>query len=253
MTRSRWRSRPVRLSRKQIWFISFLVMIFFTFQTFIYVEKNIKPHLLNIATFRIKQMATESINSAITETIASSEHYDQLVEWKTDVGGRITGLNLNYAQHMQIVAETVEHVESLLVRLSERPEKIPIGLALGSTLLGSMGPDISVSFRPIGHAKVDLMTRETDAGINMVLVEVYMRIHAELMIIVPFGTQPEVVSSEVPVSYVLVIGDVPMYYFDNKGNPAGPGQEHGIPNIALPGVPPANAGTDSFIGEAEAQ
>jgi sporulation protein YunB len=237
MTRIRWRSRPVRLSRKQIWFISFLVMIFFTFQTFIYVEKNIKPYLLNLATFRIKQMATESINSTISETISRSRHYDQLVEWKTDASGRISGLSLNYAQHMQIVAEAIEHVESLLVELSSKPEKIPLGMALGSTLLGSMGPDIAVTFRPIGHARIDLKTRETDAGINMVLVEVYMQIHAELMIIVPFGTQPEVVTSEVPISYVLVVGDVPMYYFDNKGNPTGPGQVNGIPNIALPVVP----------------
>jgi len=234
MTRSRWRSRPVRLSRKQIWFISFLVMIFFTFQTFIYVEKNIKPHLLNLATFRIKQLATESINSTITEAISRSKHYDQLVEWKTDASGKITGLSLNYAQHMQIVSEAIEHVESLLGQLSTRPEKIPLGLALGSALLGSMGPDIAVSFRPVGHAKIDLKSRESDAGINMVLVEVYMQIHAELMIIVPFGTKPEVVTSEVPISYVLVVGDVPMYYFDNKGNPAGPWQQHVIPNIALP-------------------
>jgi sporulation protein YunB len=138
---------------------------------------------------------------------------------------------------MQIVAEAIEHVESLLVELSSKPEKIPLGMALGSTLLGSMGPDIAVTFRPIGHARIDLKTRETDAGINMVLVEVYMQIHAELMIIVPFGTQPEVVTSEVPISYVLVVGDVPMYYFDNKGNPTGPGQVNGIPNIALPVVP----------------
>lgn len=242
----------MRLSRKQIWFISFLIMIFFTFQTFIYVERSIKPHLLNVASFRIKQLATESINSAITETIAGSEHYDQLVDWKTDASGRITGLNLNYSQHMQIVAETVEHVENLLVQLSDQPEKIPLGLALGSTLLGSMGPNISVSFRPIGHAKIDLKTRETDAGINMVLVEVYMQIHAELMIIVPFGTRPEVVSSEVPISYVLVVGDVPMYYFDNKGNPTGPGHTYSIPNIALPAIPSLGAGTDSLSEEAEA-
>ena len=55
----------------------------------------------------------------------------------------------------------------------------------------------------------------------MILVEVYIRITAEMAIIIPFDTKPETVVTEIPISYLLVVGDVPMYYYDNKGNPSG--------------------------------
>ncbi len=66
-----------------------------------------------------------------------------------------------------------------------------------------------------------MQTRETDAGINMLLVEVYMKIHAEVMIYIPFDTKPEVLTTEFRLSYMLIVGDVPMYYFNHKGQPAG--------------------------------
>lgn len=254
--RSRWRSRPVRpvrpLSRKKIWMIAILIMLFFCIQTYIYVEKNIKPHLLSLASFRLKQISTETINSAITQRIANTTDLRDLVDWKLDANGDISGFSLNYAQHLKIAADTVEHVEQLLQQLSKRPERVPLGLALGSTIFASSGPDIPIRFEPLGHAKVELKSRERDAGINMLLVEIYMQIHAEVMMIIPFHTQPEVIALDVPISYMLVVGDVPMYYFDNKGNPAGIGNPAGVPNISLP-APPTGAEADGNSGGREAR
>src|SRR5690606_34073504 len=51
-----------------------------------------------------------------------------------------------------------------------------------------------------------------------------------------FDTKPEMVETEIPISYLLVVGDVPMYYYDNKGNPVG-GDGKGAPNISLPMEP----------------
>jgi sporulation protein YunB len=239
----RWRSRSVKpLSHKKALLISLIVLLFINFQMFLYVEKNIKPHLMNVATMRIKQMATEAINSAITNRIATTVNFNNMVEWMRDDKGSISGLSLNYAQHLKIASETVQHVEELLHHLSEKPEKVPLGRALGSTLLASMGPDIPVRFVPLGHAKVDLKTRERDAGINMLLVEVYLHIMAEVAIIIPFDTQPEIVMTEIPISYLLVVGDVPMYYFDYKGNMTGVGPSPSVPGVALPSIPLMGSG-----------
>ncbi len=59
-----------------------------------------------------------------------------------------------------------------------------------------------------------------DVGINMVLVEVYIRVIEEVAIVIPFDLEPEVVETEIPISYLLVVGDVPMYYYDGKGQPS---------------------------------
>lgn len=240
---SRWRNRPVKpLSRKKIWLLSIIIFLFVSVQTFVYVEKRIKPHLMNLATFRVKQMATEAINSAITNRISRTANFENLVEWMRDDSGNISGFNLNYAQHLKIASDTVQHVEELLHHLGERGERIPLGRAVGSTLFASAGPKIPIRFVPLGHAKVELRTRERDAGINMLLVEVYLHIHAEVTIIIPFDTQPEIIMADIPISYILVVGDVPMYYFDNKGNSTGIGNPVGVPNISLPAGPSFDIG-----------
>src|SRR5690554_1348151 len=141
------------------------------------------------------------------------------MDWQTDINGKTTGFTLNYAEHMKITAETVKVVQSTLDELKRIPDEIPIGQAFNSAILASYGPNVNVRFVPEGLVKVDLHTRQTNEGINNVLVEVYISVHTEVTIIIPFDTKPEVVETELPISYVLIVGDVPTYYFDYKGQP----------------------------------
>ncbi|MNI79121.1 Sporulation protein YunB [compost metagenome] len=80
---------------------------------------------------------------------------------------------------------------------------------------------------------MDLNTRQQDAGINMILVEVYIRITTEVSVVIPFEMQPQIVETEIPVSYLLVVGNVPMYYYDNQGKPVGKNGA-AAPQLALP-------------------
>ena len=234
MGRKRWRSGTSKSKGKRR--LILIVLFLFTFsslQTFIFIEKNLRPPLMAVAKVRIKQKATEAINAAINEKIAQGTNFDKLIEWKTDNSGKITGFMLNYAEHMKIAGDTVDIVQTALQNLQRMPEHIPLGQAFNSAIIASFGPDIPIRFVPAGEVKVDLSTRQKDAGINMLLVEVYIRIIAEVSIIIPFDTKPEIVSTEIPITYLLVVGDVPMYYFDGKGNPLGDSQPL-PPNIAIP-------------------
>lgn len=203
------------------------------FQFFVFVERNLKEPLMNVATIRVKQVATQAINKAITEQVASGTETDKLIDWKMNTAGKTSGFMINYAEHMRIRSETTQTVQETLNELGEIPEHVPVGQALGSAIIASFGPRVPVKFEPLGSVKVDLFTRQKEAGINNILVEVYMRIIAEVSIIIPFDTKPEMVETEIPISYLLVVGDVPMYYYDNKGNPIGDSAQ-GAPSITLP-------------------
>ncbi|MEX1029830.1 MAG: sporulation protein YunB [Paenibacillaceae bacterium] len=255
----RWRSgKRQSTGKKRIILVILFLFAFSSLQTFIYVERNLREPLMNVAAIRVKQKATEAINTAITEKMAEGTNFDKLIDWKEDNSGKITGFMLNYAEHMKIAGDTVNIVQNTLQNLQDIPEHIPLGLAFDSAILASFGPNIPLRFVPAGAVKVDLNTRQKDAGINMLLVEVYIRIIAEVTIIIPFETKPEVVSTEIPISYLLVVGDVPMYYFDGKGNPVGDSQAL-PPNIALPGLiqeqgnadqtPVTNFNTDDSVGD----
>lgn len=233
--RRRWRSSPTGAKRiKRNMLLLLLIVVLFTVQSFVYIEKNLRPPLVNLAKVRVKQIATQAINTAISDQIARSTNFEQLIDWRTDKNGKTTGFMLNYSEHMRITAETIATVQGQLTQLQAIPEHIPLGQAMGSSIIASFGPNVPVRLVPAGSVKVDLNTRYQNAGINMILVEVYIHITAEVSVIIPFDSEPEVVETEVPVSYALVVGDVPTYYFDGKGNSTGSNTPP--PNLSLPRI-----------------
>lgn len=222
MVSRRFHSRAPRKSRrKRMFFILLFVAMLFALQSFIFIEKNVKPPLMKLAKVRVKQIATQSINSAITDHLSRGANYEKLIEWQRDNNGNVSSFVLNYAEHMKITADTVNTVQSQLLNLKSLPEKIPLGQAMGSALLASFGPEIPVKLTPVGSAQVTLNTRYQNAGINMILVEVYIKVISEVSVIIPFDSEPEVVETEIPITYVLVVGGTPMYYMDGNGNPQG--------------------------------
>lgn len=213
-----------------------IILIVFTLlsvQMFLYVDKHIRPPLMHLAKIRVKQMATQAINKAISERITNSRPLDQLIEWKTDNQGKVSSFILNSNEHMRITSETVSVVQHALLEVEEFSDHIPLGQALGSTLIASFGPRIPVKMEPQGAVKVDLSTRAREVAINMVLVEVYIKVTEEVAIVIPFDAEPELLETEIPISYLMVVGDVPMYYYDGNGTPVGSNKEQ-APAITLP-------------------
>ncbi|MDQ6420305.1 sporulation protein YunB [Paenibacillus sp. LHD-117] len=226
------RSRP-RMRKRTLLLWMLVFMMLFTIPSFIFIERNLRPPLMNIAKIRVKQVATQAINKAITDQVARKSEADKLIDWKMNANGKISGFMLNYAEHISITSETVQTVQAALSEIKDIPEHIPIGHAVGSAIISSFGPTVPVKFEPVGAAKVELSTRERNAGINMVLIEVYIKVVAEVSIIIPFDSEPELVDTEIPISYLLVVGDVPMYYYDSTGKPVGESAQQ-APNISVP-------------------
>nr|WP_245237718.1 sporulation protein YunB [Paenibacillus ihuae] len=219
-----------------------LVLVLGVLQGLRYVEKHLRPPIIHLAQIRVKQIATESINKAITSQVADGGDAEALIDWKTDKNGKISGFMLNYREHMRITSQAAEVIQSTLQELHNRTEHIPLGQALDSPLIASFGPDVPIKIEPQGAVKVELNTRQKNAGINMILVEVYIHIVTEVAVVVPFDMEPQVVDTEIPVSYLMVVGDVPMYYYDNQGKPVGENGSN-APGIAIPAPEQSGAKT----------
>lgn len=234
--------------RGRYWLIVSLVLILAVIQGLRYVEQHLRPPIIHLAQIRVKQIATESINKAITSQVADGGDAEALIDWKSDKEGKISGFMLNYKEHMRITSQAAQVIQSTLQELHNQTEYIPLGQALGSPLIASFGPDVPIKIEPQGAVKVELNTRQKNAGINMILVEVYIHIVTEVAVVIPFDMEPQVVDTEIPVSYLMVVGDVPMYYYDNQGQPVG---ENGssAPGIAIPA--PSVSGENSGSGTAK--
>lgn len=201
--------------------IGSLLIAFILLQGMLFLDRELRGPLMFLAKVRIAQMATDAINTAITSEVAQSVDSNKLLEWKMNESGKVTGLVLDYKEQMRLTSETIQVVNRVLKEKEDIPEHIPIGHALNSPFISSIGPSVSVKFHPATAVKVDVLTRSTETGINNLLVEVYVRIRTDIAVVIPFDQEPQPLETEIPLSYVMVVGDVPTYYYDNHGNPVG--------------------------------
>ncbi|WP_019005605.1 sporulation protein YunB [Cohnella laeviribosi] len=238
----RWTVRPRRrMKRRHFWLIMLALAVLAVFQTIALTDKLLRDPLMFLAKVRTTQMATEAINQAIKTNIASGSDGSRMIQWQTDGAGGTKGFMIDYAEQMRITAKTIQVVEEALREQSHLYAHIPIGHALNSPIISSIGPSVSVKFEPASAVQAEVRTRQTNAGINNVLVEVYIHIKTEIFVLIPFDRDSSPVETDIPLSYVMVVGDVPMYYYDGQGNPVGSSAAQ-APAIALPPPPSASEG-----------
>lgn len=223
MTPFRFRRRRmhVPISRKRLYFFSFLLFIVISVQSLYFVEQKLEPTVLVIAKQKAEQLAKDAISDAVTKKIAQMNiNNNDFIKMEKDKDNKIKAINLDFKEYSRILGETTERIKNTLDEFEYEPTKnyIPIGLATGSSFLAEMGPSLPVTYVPIGAVKTNLETKMAEAGINMVLVTVYIRVEVTLRIVIPFATDETTVVTSIPITNSLVIGDVPDYWYNN---PAG--------------------------------
>lgn len=228
--RRRWKNP---LSRTKAFFIALVIFLMMTIQFLVFIEKRLEPTLLILASQKAEQLAKEAITDAVTKRISQQGvDFNQIVKIDKDNEGRIQAYQFNFKEYARIVGETTSRVQNKLQEFEEDKvdRTIPLGLATGNSFLAQMGPNLPVTFVPIGSVKTKLETELKEAGINMVLATVYIFVEVDLRIVIPFATEEQTVTTKIPITHSLIIGDVPQYLYNN---PEG-----------KPDVPRVNTGTE---------
>jgi len=210
--------RGGRRSRGSKIIVITLFVIIGLFILFIVAEKRVEPTLMVIAQSKADQVAKLAITDAVTKRLTQQGvDFNEIVIMEKDEAGSIKAVNFNFKEYSRIVGETTARIQNRLKEFEQENVKttIPLGLATKNVFLEHLGPDIPVSFVPIGAVKTRLETRLKQAGINMVLVTVYIYVEVDLRVIIPFATKQQTVTTEIPITEALIVGKVPNYLYNN--------------------------------------
>jgi sporulation protein YunB len=213
------------LKGKHIFLIVLILITLLSIQGFLFVERNLEPALKEIAKTYVKQIAMLAINEAISKKISEDvSEVENLISEHSD--GKISFISFDQSRQAKIVTQVTDRANQTLMELSQEPVSIPIGQALNSNILAQLGPKVPITLLPMGAARADIDVRMYEAGINNVMIAVYLRIEADVRIVIPFSSDEAVVTTEFPITHLFVQGDVPIYYF--KGSD---GKMEPIPHI----------------------
>ncbi len=245
MARMRWTNqRPTNRIKgskrnRRIAFITLLIFLFLSFQSFILIDKNLTPALMDIAKTKTKQIAADTLNHAIREELAKGIEINKLVEKDKDNEGRVVSANFNSAEYVRIVGDATDLIiESLKKYESENVEiSVPLGIATNIAILGNTGPDIPVTIVPKGVPKVTLVPQIQEAAINMILMSIIAHIEIEIEVVVPFRTETISLSVDIPLVSTIFLGEVPQFYYNNSGQQDPSGVVPPVPQIPVPSIP----------------
>lgn len=180
---------------------------------FIVIDQRLKPTLLQISEVRATSIATQAINRAVSERIARTIKYEDLYMVRTDNRGRVVLMQPNTGEINRLASDTSIQVQEVLRGVSDERIRVPLGQVLGSQLLASMGPWISVRVVPVGMVETAVLDRFEEVGINQSRHKVFMQVKASVRIVVPLVSASVQVKTELPIAQSIVLGEVPQVYF----------------------------------------
>lgn len=202
------------LRKKRRFFIIFTLLIFFLMLYFyIYVENNIGPKIVVMSEIKARLFATQAINDAVSEKIAK-DAFKNLVSIQTDNMGKVTMVQANTSEMNRLAVETSLSIQKELEDIKTKDLSISIGNVLGSQIFANFGPKINIKIQPAGSVNVNFTTEFSEAGINQTRLKIYLKVDTKVQIIVPFTGKEIDVSTNIPVSETIIVGDVPESYIN---------------------------------------
>lgn len=172
-------------------------------------EMNVRPLVLSMAEARSVAMCSQVLSGALAEALGDGVGYDDLMNVRTDERGQVALLSAN-TMRMNLLADRAD--EAALRRLesmSSETINVPLGAALGLTLLAGSGPQVPVSIVPIGSINTDFATEFEACGINQTRHKVYLQVTASIRIVIPTGAKTTQVQANMLIAESIIVGSVP--------------------------------------------
>ena len=173
---------------------------------FLLVDRNFRPLVFSLAEARSAAMATRALNAALTEALEDGVDYDDLMNVRMDDGGQVSLLSANTMRMNALAERAGDAALRKLETVSAQKVDVPLGAALGLTLLAGSGP---ISIVPVGSVQTDFETEFEACGINQTRHKVYLQLSASIRIVIPTGAKTTNVTANMLVAESIIVGKVP--------------------------------------------
>ncbi|MDO5144532.1 MAG: sporulation protein YunB [bacterium] len=191
-----------------------LLLVLLLAAAFIRLERNLTGVVLSLSQARARALAVTALNQAADEIIREGVSYEQLMCVTRDENGMVRLLQAN-TQQMNLLASRVSlSAQRRLDAIEGQAVLVPLGSALGSSLLAGAGPHIRVSILPVGSVVASIGTEFESAGINQTRHKVVLTLRGDVRMIIPTGAATVEAVTEVAVAECIIVGEVPTSYVD---------------------------------------
>ena len=178
------------------------------------MQQNLNQVVLSMAYANAQALTVNVLNQAVQEVLAAGVSYDDMMIVQKDDSGRVSLLQANTTLMNSLASETALHAQAALASMENQFVSIPLGAALGMTILAGTGPRIRVQILPVGAVSAQFSTEFQSAGINQTRHKILLTLDATVRLVIPNGVEEVAVSSQMAVAESIIVGLVPDSFVD---------------------------------------
>lgn len=204
------RIRPIKI-RNKLLIVLFTISLVTVF-IFMLIDIGIKPTIIAMSEAKVEYIAVLAMNNAVNTILGNNVKYTDLTDVLTDKDGKISMIQYNTILINTLARETSSLAQDEILALGVEGITVPLGSITKSKLLSGTGPDIKVKIIPVGSVSTNFSDEFRHAGINQTRHKIYMELKTQVRIVVPLGSDIINVSTKVPITETLIVGEVPNTY-----------------------------------------
>lgn len=214
---SNWSQTASKPRRWGVFFGRLFLLSLLGIMIFAIIDWRLRPTLDQLATAKARVLATEAVTSAVALEIAEGIRWEDLYALRPDSAGKVVLVQPNTGEIDRLTSKVTLRVQEYLNKISDTKIRIPLGQILGTHVLANVGPRIVISITPIGTVTTRIISDFEQAGINQIRHKIYLEVIAHMQVIVPMVVTTDDIVAQVPITEVLIMGDVPQTFIQVDG------------------------------------
>lgn len=205
-----------RRRKKKKLLMVIIIIIIAIFCSWLFLIINVNPVIRTISEEEVRALTTEAVNNAASQVMNSNAAYSELIDVSKDNNGKITLIQANTILINMLARNITIEAQKNIAAMGKQGVSIPIGSLSGISMLAGQGFDIKIKVLPIGSVVTGFDSKFSAAGINQTKHRILMTVNASVSVVVPGMDNSLSTSTEVMISECIIIGEVPLIYFQSN-------------------------------------
>ncbi len=207
------RQRRKNKKRRLIVILASIVLLIVVL--FFYFQRNVTRVLISISEATMRASTTIAVNDAVYYTLSDGMRYEDLVNIDRNESGDIVAVSANALKINKIARDTASISQSNLKNLSLNGIPIPLGALTGIEAFAGLGPSIYFRIIPVSSVSCGFSSTFESVGINQTKHSIYLRVIADISIVMPSRTENFAVTTDVLVGESVIVGSIPDTYLQS--------------------------------------
>lgn len=183
-------------------------------------SKKISPVIMKYALIDSKKIGISIISKGVNEEVTKILDNNDIFYIEKDKNDVVETIDYNTKvvnELLSIVSRiTYDNLKDIEKNNNGIITRIPIGVVTDNVFFNNLGPKVPVKINLDGNVLTSLKSDVKEYGLNSALIQISVKVEANIDVIIPLKVEKIIIVNEVPVSIKIIKGNVSSIFTGNK-------------------------------------